>query len=48
MLWLIYEIISKLDAEHLHYSQYRYLVPVISVILLDLIQVERVWGENQP
>jgi hypothetical protein len=24
------------------------LVPVISVILLDLIQVERVWGENQP
>jgi hypothetical protein len=24
------------------------LVPVISVILLDLVQVERVWGENQP
>ena len=24
------------------------LVPVISVILLNLVQVERVWGENQP
>ena len=24
------------------------LVPVISVILLDLVQVESVWGENQP
>ncbi len=24
------------------------LFPVISVILLNLVQVERVWGENQP
>lgn len=24
------------------------LIPVISVILLDLVQVERVWGSNQP
>jgi len=24
------------------------LVPVISVILLDFVQVERVWGVNQP
>lgn len=24
------------------------LVPVVSVILLDLVQVERVWGINQP
>jgi hypothetical protein len=24
------------------------LIPVISVILLDLVQVERVWGPNQP
>jgi hypothetical protein len=22
------------------------LIPVISVILLDLVQVERVWGQN--
>ena len=24
------------------------LIPVVSVILLNLVQVERVWGENQP